>query len=101
MVNVCFDCDGCCRDSPSPQAVLHGNREKEEEEPLDIASLWQTTVTDDGDTLCRICFANEIDTVIVPCGHLSFCGKCVAKLITKVCPICQNRFTNAVKVYRA
>lgn len=55
--------------------------------------------------LCKICNIHTINTVCVPCGHLNFCGFCVAKdlkisirnkipknHVIRPCPMCQMRY---------
>jgi len=52
---------------------------------------------------CKICFDAEINTVIVPCGHLCVCEPC-SKLITKDknarCPICKQAVQKIVKTFK-
>ena len=47
---------------------------------------------------CKICFANPIDSVFTPCGHVLACFAC-ANTVEK-CPIC-NAASQALKTYRA
>ena len=42
-------------------------------------------------TLCSICYINEKNMALVPCGHL-FCSSCIEQTITAVCPICRRDF---------
>jgi len=48
---------------------------------------------DDTDDICRICFVNQINSVILPCGHFSICVECGQRLQAKdahpKCPICR------------
>lgn len=37
---------------------------------------------------CKICFANAIDVLIIPCHHLIVCSACLNKL--RQCPACRN-----------
>ena len=55
----------------------------------------------------RICINNEIDRVVIPCGH-TFCNKCLQKNsmnyrnnnnINIYCPICRTEITNENKIY--
>lgn len=39
--------------------------------------------------LCKVCFVNEIDVVILPCSHIFVCHGCFEGL--KCCPICRVR----------
>jgi len=48
---------------------------------------------------CRVCMDQEINTVFLPCGHLSCCESC-AKSLTD-CPICRNVIRGTVKTFIA
>jgi len=48
--------------------------------------------------LCKVCMANPINTVMVPCGHQCICSVC-AKTLNKECPICRKRVTQVVKTF--
>lgn len=60
---------------------------------------------DDADTgtndECSICLDNQIDTALVPCGHMAFCYNCACSLIEKSCPICRVVFDRALKIYKS
>ena len=47
---------------------------------------------------CKICFANPIDSVFTPCGHVLACFSCASDV--KKCPIC-NAASQALKTYKA
>ncbi|BAM39514.1 binding protein [Theileria orientalis strain Shintoku] len=49
------------------------------------------------DKECLICIANEMDTVLLPCGHGSFCSKCLYGLRNDKCPVCRRNFYSYVK----
>ncbi|KAK8880603.1 hypothetical protein M9Y10_003284 [Tritrichomonas musculus] len=44
------------------------------------------------DNLCILCLENKADTIIMPCGHIGVCSKCLNNWFkgNKVCPICRN-----------
>jgi len=48
---------------------------------------------------CRVCMDNEINTVFLPCGHLSCCEMCSKSLSD--CPICRNVIRGTVKTFLA
>eukprot|EP01125_Pyxidicula_operculata_P007848 TRINITY_DN2654_c1_g1_i1.p1 TRINITY_DN2654_c1_g1~~TRINITY_DN2654_c1_g1_i1.p1 ORF type:complete len:629 (+),score=133.64 TRINITY_DN2654_c1_g1_i1:164-1888(+) len=49
--------------------------------------------------LCVICFEEQKNEVLVPCGH-TFCTSCAHQLIQKKeCPTCRKRITQRVKLY--
>ena len=54
--------------------------------------------TEDAD-MCKICFAERIDAVILPCGHFAICRVCGAKL--DECPICRQDIQRIQVVYRS
>lgn len=54
-------------------------------------------------TACTVCFEQEGDHVMVPCGHGGFCGGCAHKLLSQAsparrCPLCRVQLTSIVKV---
>eukprot|EP00249_Psilotum_nudum_P008077 c21028_g1_i2 orf=1127-1858(+) len=48
---------------------------------------------------CRVCLANEVCILLLPCRHLCVCKECESKL--DFCPICTNLKTANVQVYMA
>ncbi|KAK1360684.1 hypothetical protein POM88_045158 [Heracleum sosnowskyi] len=46
---------------------------------------------------CRVCLTNEVDIVIIPCGHV-LCRRC-SSAITQ-CPFCRLQVSKTVKIYR-
>lgn len=42
------------------------------------------------DNKCAVCFENAIDVVLDPCGHITVCSECAARLSPKKCPICRD-----------
>jgi len=51
------------------------------------------------ENLCKICFENPIDCVILRCGHMAICISCGTSL--HACPICRNEITEVIKVFRS
>eukprot|EP01103_Thecamoeba_quadrilineata_P007505 TRINITY_DN17372_c0_g1_i1.p1 TRINITY_DN17372_c0_g1~~TRINITY_DN17372_c0_g1_i1.p1 ORF type:complete len:292 (-),score=34.54 TRINITY_DN17372_c0_g1_i1:91-966(-) len=51
------------------------------------------------DDLCKICYDNRINCVILECGHVSVCITCGRLL--KECPICRQRINRLVIIYKA
>lgn len=47
--------------------------------------------------LCKICYANEYNTVFVPCGHIVACAKCASSVTA--CPLCRKRLDNIVRIF--
>ncbi|KAM3965044.1 inhibitor of apoptosis protein isoform 2-T2 [Aphomia sociella] len=56
-----------------------------------------TTVEEDTSKLCKICYVDECNVVILPCGHVCACAKCVFS--TDKCPICRGPIDNSVRLY--
>ena len=50
--------------------------------------------------LCKICFVNTINTVIIPCGHFCSCLDCGRRLDAE-CPICRGPIAKVQEVFRA
>ena len=51
------------------------------------------------DRLCKICFQNDANIVIIPCGHIITCNNCIMSL--EICPICRHEILTCVKSYFA
>eukprot|EP01107_Rhizomastix_libera_P002955 TRINITY_DN1516_c0_g1_i3.p1 TRINITY_DN1516_c0_g1~~TRINITY_DN1516_c0_g1_i3.p1 ORF type:complete len:176 (+),score=45.10 TRINITY_DN1516_c0_g1_i3:110-637(+) len=49
--------------------------------------------------LCVVCMDQEMNCVILRCGHMCVCETCGKAL--KTCPICRGDITEVVKVYKA
>jgi hypothetical protein len=47
--------------------------------------------------LCNICFEDQIQYVITPCGH-TYCGTCIKKQLTN-CYICRGSVKDRVRLY--
>ena len=50
-------------------------------------------------TQCVICYDQEAEYAVVPCGHKCLCKKCGVKC--KQCPLCRSAMTSLIKVYGA
>ena len=50
---------------------------------------------------CKICHQEQINTVLVPCGHIVACSKCAERLQEKPCPICKSGVCFVQKTFRA
>jgi hypothetical protein len=49
---------------------------------------------------CVVCLESVSElTALIPCGHTQTCGECIAKLSSKICPICKSKFKSQMKVY--
>lgn len=47
--------------------------------------------------LCKICYAEELGVVFLPCGHIVACVKCASSLST--CAVCRKPFTATVRAF--
>lgn len=47
--------------------------------------------------ICIICCINEVNCVIIPCGHANTCQSCCSKLHR--CLICREAIRNRLKIY--
>ena len=70
---------------------------------FDIApGLTMQDLDDDADTgdLCMICYTNQCDSVVLPCGHGSACSKCNHTFIsdTGKCFICRADVKQMLRV---
>jgi len=50
---------------------------------------------------CQICFQNDVDQILIPCGHL-LCTSCKSNLrsLRPTCPFCRERFNNSCPFYK-
>eukprot|EP00727_Mastigamoeba_balamuthi_P006649 m51a1_g2604 hypothetical protein (664) ;mRNA; f:464815-469842 len=53
--------------------------------------------------MCIICFARDVNAVLIPCGHLGMCHQCaqeIAKSAMPLCPVCRARIVSVVQTFR-
>ncbi|TMW63551.1 hypothetical protein Poli38472_002492 [Pythium oligandrum] len=43
--------------------------------------------------ICAICLENNVDRVLIPCGHI-YCSGCVSRLPRQTCPICRENIAS-------
>jgi hypothetical protein len=58
----------------------------------------QPTVASSAATECCVCLTNEIDSVLLDCGHSVLCLECATNI--KACPICRANVVRAIKVFK-
>lgn len=51
----------------------------------------------DDQRACKICYAEEMGVVFLPCGHLVSCVNCAPSL--KTCAVCRKPFSATVRAY--
>mmetsp|Transcript_124426 Transcript_124426/g.346394 ORF Transcript_124426/g.346394 Transcript_124426/m.346394 type:complete len:108 (+) Transcript_124426:1-324(+) len=49
--------------------------------------------------LCKICYDQDIDVVLYPCGHFVLCRWCAQKVSD--CPVCRFVITDVIRTYKA
>jgi histone H1/5 len=49
---------------------------------------------------CSVCLETKRTHAFLPCGHMTCCGGCAAKLKGKACPICRKPVLDAARIYR-
>ena len=49
--------------------------------------------------ICKVCFEEYCNCVIMPCMHFVSCENCISKLNDNVCPMCRSPFLEYVKVF--
>lgn len=49
------------------------------------------------DQLCKICYGDQYNTALLPCGHVVACSKC-AKLLNE-CPMCRCKIEKIINIY--
>ena len=57
------------------------------------------TTTDPGTQDCLLCYEKTITHIVKPCGHVLFCGECIAKVVstTGTCPLCHTVIEESVE----
>ena len=70
-------------------------------EHKEIYELEQSVKNKENKKYCIICFTNNPEIIICPCGHKCICILCYDKLLAKAnfhkCPICQKKIESIVK----
>ena len=82
---------------PTPQQNIH---ELDQERQAKIGVSYSERLN------CVLCLNNEVNTVLIPCGHL-FCSRCIqtykegeiAKRVTPKCPQCRTEFKGMHNIY--
>ena len=71
------------------------------EQHKEINELEKSVKIEGNKKFCIICFTNEPEIIICPCGHKCICLICYDKLLAKAnfhkCPICQKKIESIVK----
>ena len=67
---------------------------------VDVKSLIEENSKLKEQRLCKICMNKEVSIVLLPCGHLVSCMKCVNALKQK-CPICRKAIKGSVRTFMA
>lgn len=49
--------------------------------------------------MCVVCCENQINCVVLPCGHKTFCYRCVYQY--QDCPVCRTSISRIVRCYEA
>lgn len=53
----------------------------------------------DEESICVVCRMNQRTHALVPCGHRVLCIDCLEQLEALRCPICNEDFTSALRVW--
>ena len=56
-----------------------------------------TSTSEHKQKLCKQCEKSEMDTVLIPCGHLACCFTCAGSMAN--CPICKCQISTSVKTF--
>ncbi|XP_062519809.1 poly [ADP-ribose] polymerase tankyrase-1-like isoform X2 [Corticium candelabrum] len=66
---------------------------------IHVRKLSVDTVPDEAEDIrrCRICMSNDINTIVLPCGHQAFCSDCACKI--QVCALDRQPIHEIVTVY--
>lgn len=77
-------CEISCRSSTSDYPNIQSNSEPFKEQPE-----------------CTICYEENRNFLLIPCGHRGFCEKCADHFVStgKICPYCKLSVTGRQRVY--
>eukprot|EP01105_Mastigella_eilhardi_P021095 TRINITY_DN5078_c0_g1_i2.p1 TRINITY_DN5078_c0_g1~~TRINITY_DN5078_c0_g1_i2.p1 ORF type:complete len:197 (-),score=37.92 TRINITY_DN5078_c0_g1_i2:71-661(-) len=93
--------------APSPPAAQHSTLDQPVPPTQPMPGALQPTAEDmssndahtpPGVSLCKVC-RNEVNVVLLPCGHLCLCAGCAAS--RDRCPVCDAHIEQAHKVFLA
>lgn len=54
---------------------------------------------EDEDNICVVCRVVPRTHALVPCGHRVLCIDCLSQLQTQKCPICNNEYSIAIRIW--
>ena len=77
---------------PTMSAGMVSNAQSQMHQDQRLLQHQGTNLMQSQESLCKVCFAAKINTVLVPCGHRCMCDKC-GKVINNECPICRKKVT--------
>lgn len=74
--------------------------EKEEETSKSEVKLAdaEKNQQEDSQTLCKICYKNELGVIFLPCGHVVACVECSLSL-NNICPVCRKKFEATIRAF--
>jgi len=49
--------------------------------------------------LCKICYEEYVNCLIMPCMHFVTCKKCIQKIHDSKCPVCRNNFLEYLEIF--
>uniref|UniRef100_H2YMV7 RING-type domain-containing protein n=1 Tax=Ciona savignyi TaxID=51511 RepID=H2YMV7_CIOSA len=83
------------------QATPSENGQKPtKQQKIDKGPLYDELKSMEIESQCRSCKVKKADTLVIPCGHISFCSTCAASNAKK-CAICKGKIAKYVKVFMA
>jgi len=53
----------------------------------------------EGNWECKVCFNGNMDTILMPCGHVCLCNSCAKLLPENKCPICKAPIQYVMKLF--
>ena len=64
-----------------------------------ILEKYKTKVEAVDKYLCKICFEEYVNCLIMPCMHFVACNKCIKQLKDNKCPMCRNQFLEYLEIF--
>jgi baculoviral IAP repeat-containing protein 7/8 len=63
----------------------------------EVKSTNQSKIIKNTVIMCKICYANNLSIVLIPCMHIVACDKCCLAIVA--CPICRKKIQDFCTVY--
>eukprot|EP01105_Mastigella_eilhardi_P006814 TRINITY_DN18333_c0_g1_i2.p1 TRINITY_DN18333_c0_g1~~TRINITY_DN18333_c0_g1_i2.p1 ORF type:complete len:496 (-),score=118.15 TRINITY_DN18333_c0_g1_i2:56-1426(-) len=86
----------------SDDSAEDGEEQEEDDAEEEQSEGEQTSTSRSMEGTCAICFCNEVNSVVLPCGHMGLCIGCARDILrTRAsCPFCRTTVKDVVQIYK-